>query len=198
MGGKGHAEQKVGLQVRRWDGMRCDANFTWWMRCMLIGKSIAGRVQEVVRRLSGALGRGVQNVPIWLMSAALGASTVLVPSCREMFDTEMEAARAYDTAVWRLKPREARNYVNFKDSCPADVAEILEETEKVCSLVSYARCLLLITVQMQHRLWQALSVVLSPFRSTPIHCMRMFNITNCFCPDCCRTLSWRCIPLVCP
>lgn len=50
-----------------------------------------------------------------------------------MFDTEMEAAQAYDTAVWRLKPREARNYVNFKDSCPDDVAEALKAAEKVCS-----------------------------------------------------------------
>lgn len=49
-----------------------------------------------------------------------------------MFDTEMEAARAYDTAVWRLKPCEARNYANFKDTCPADVAEALKAAEKVC------------------------------------------------------------------
>lgn len=48
-----------------------------------------------------------------------------------MFDTEMEAARAYDTAVWRLKPREARNYVNFKDTCPPDVAEVLKAADKV-------------------------------------------------------------------
>lgn len=33
---------------------------------------------------------------------------------RELFDTETEAARAYDDAVWRLKPREATSYVNFK------------------------------------------------------------------------------------
>lgn len=51
--------------------------------------------------------------------------------CRELFDSEMEAARAYDTAVWRLKPREARNYANFKDSCPPDVAEALKALDKV-------------------------------------------------------------------
>lgn len=49
-----------------------------------------------------------------------------------MFDTETEAARAYDTALWRLKPREARNYANFKDTCPPDVAEVLAALEKVC------------------------------------------------------------------
>eukprot|EP00775_Hariotina_reticulata_P004771 gene4771-5021_t len=49
---------------------------------------------------------------------------------REMFDTEVDAARAYDTAVWRLKPREAAVYANFKDTCPPDVAEILQSTDK--------------------------------------------------------------------
>lgn len=39
---------------------------------------------------------------------------------RELFDSEEEAARAYDRALWRLKPREARSYVNFKDEIPAD------------------------------------------------------------------------------
>ena len=34
---------------------------------------------------------------------------------RELFDSETEAAVAYDTAVWRLKPRDAKSYVNFKD-----------------------------------------------------------------------------------
>jgi len=51
--------------------------------------------------------------------------------CRELFDTEMDAARAYDTAVWRLKPREASVYANFKDTCPPDVAEVLKSTDKV-------------------------------------------------------------------
>lgn len=37
---------------------------------------------------------------------------------RELFDSEEEAARAYDRALWRLKPREARSYVNFKDTAP--------------------------------------------------------------------------------
>lgn len=53
---------------------------------------------------------------------------------REQFDTEVEAARAYDAALWRLKPREARNYANFKDTCPADVSEVLAAMEKVGSL----------------------------------------------------------------
>ena len=34
---------------------------------------------------------------------------------RELFDREEEAARAYDGAVWRLKPKEAKSYVNFKE-----------------------------------------------------------------------------------
>ena len=34
---------------------------------------------------------------------------------RELFDSEEEAARAYDDAVWRLKPKEAKSYVNFKE-----------------------------------------------------------------------------------
>lgn len=34
---------------------------------------------------------------------------------RELFDSEEEAARAYDGAVWRLKPKEAKSYVNFKE-----------------------------------------------------------------------------------
>lgn len=33
---------------------------------------------------------------------------------RELFDSEREAACAYDAAVWRLKPGEAKSYVNFK------------------------------------------------------------------------------------
>lgn len=33
---------------------------------------------------------------------------------RELFDSEEDAARAYDGAVWRLKPREAKSYINFK------------------------------------------------------------------------------------
>ena len=34
---------------------------------------------------------------------------------RELFNSEEDAARAYDTAVRRLKPNEARAYLNFKD-----------------------------------------------------------------------------------
>lgn len=37
---------------------------------------------------------------------------------RELFDSEEAAARAYDRALWRLKPREAQSYVNFKDEAP--------------------------------------------------------------------------------
>ena len=33
---------------------------------------------------------------------------------RELFDSESEAAHAYDDALWRLKPNEAATYVNFK------------------------------------------------------------------------------------
>lgn len=40
---------------------------------------------------------------------------------RELFDSEEAAARAYDRALWRLKPREAQSYVNFKDERPLDV-----------------------------------------------------------------------------
>ncbi|KAK9830953.1 hypothetical protein WJX81_001976 [Elliptochloris bilobata] len=39
---------------------------------------------------------------------------------RELFDSEREAARAYDAAVWRLKPGEAKSYVNFKDRTAGD------------------------------------------------------------------------------
>jgi hypothetical protein len=41
---------------------------------------------------------------------------------RELFDSEREAARAYDAAVWRLKPGEARSYVNFKARVRAGAA----------------------------------------------------------------------------
>ncbi|PSC77007.1 AP2-like ethylene-responsive transcription factor TOE3 [Micractinium conductrix] len=44
---------------------------------------------------------------------------------RELFDSEEEAARAYDRALWRLKPKEAHSYVNFKDDVPAEVAHLL-------------------------------------------------------------------------
>ena len=33
-----------------------------------------------------------------------------------------EAARAYDRALWRLKPKEAHSYVNFKDEVGAGAA----------------------------------------------------------------------------
>jgi hypothetical protein len=50
---------------------------------------------------------------------------------REQFDAEEEAARAYDVAVWRLKPREAANYANFKDTCPEDVTQALAAADRV-------------------------------------------------------------------
>ena len=36
--------------------------------------------------------------------------------------SEEEAARAYDRALWRLKPKEAHSYVNFKDEVGAGAA----------------------------------------------------------------------------
>lgn len=39
---------------------------------------------------------------------------------RELFDSEEEAARAYDDAVWRLKPKEAKSYINFKERFSGD------------------------------------------------------------------------------
>lgn len=38
---------------------------------------------------------------------------------RQLFDSEADAARAYDDAVWRLKPKEAISFVNFKDATSA-------------------------------------------------------------------------------
>jgi hypothetical protein len=35
------------------------------------------------------------------------------------------AARAYDAAVWRLRPGEAPAWANFPDTCPPDVAAAL-------------------------------------------------------------------------
>jgi hypothetical protein len=35
------------------------------------------------------------------------------------------AARAYDVAVWRLRPGEAAAWANFPDTCPPDVAAAL-------------------------------------------------------------------------
>ena len=42
---------------------------------------------------------------------------------RALFDSEAEAARAYDAALWRLKPKEAVSFVNFKDGISVRVAK---------------------------------------------------------------------------
>eukprot|EP00803_Ostreobium_quekettii_P008485 evm.model.scf_346.5 EVM.evm.TU.scf_346.5 scf_346:61221-74038(-) len=55
---------------------------------------------------------------------------------RELFDTEMEAAQAYDAAVWKLKPREAKSYINFKDSRPADIEEHIKAHSRASSLTA--------------------------------------------------------------
>ncbi len=55
---------------------------------------------------------------------------------RELFDSEREAARAYDAAVWRLKPGEAKSYVNFKARAGVMRLERLTET------VQTSQCLL--------------------------------------------------------
>jgi len=50
---------------------------------------------------------------------------------REMFDTEYDAARAHDVALWRLKPTQAASYVNFPDTCPPHVADALAQADRV-------------------------------------------------------------------
>lgn len=56
------------------------------------------------------------------------------PGCRRACSlcrgcSEEEAARAYDRALWRLKPKEAHSYVNFKDEVPPEVAHLLAAGE---------------------------------------------------------------------
>ncbi len=59
---------------------------------------------------------------------------------RELFDSEEEAARAYDGAVWRLKPKEAKSYVNFKErpgqasTKLAKAARLIERAQNKCVL----------------------------------------------------------------
>jgi hypothetical protein len=48
-------------------------------------------------------------------------SFYLLALAAELFDNELDAARAYDKAVWRLKPGEAKAYVNFKVGCDGGV-----------------------------------------------------------------------------
>lgn len=50
-----------------------------------------------------------------MLAARLRSRLAATPS--ELFDNELDAARAYDKAVWRLKPAEAKAYVNFKVRC---------------------------------------------------------------------------------
>lgn len=58
---------------------------------------------------------------------------------RELFDSEVEAAHAYDRAVWELKPKEAKSYVNFKDQC----AIVNPNRPLVLKVLPQTRCLLL-------------------------------------------------------
>ena len=53
---------------------------------------------------------------------------------RELFDSEEEAARAYDDAVWRLKPKEAKSYINFKERFNGDRAGRLHRPRPLSSL----------------------------------------------------------------
>ncbi len=47
--------------------------------------------------------------------------------------SEEEAARAYDRALWRLKPKEAHSYVNFKDEASGkQIAGLTLVVEFVC------------------------------------------------------------------
>ena len=94
----------------------------------------AGRVDRQVQTRAGLLAAGVLGWVLtlrWRRARYRGVSKkkgkweakVMVNrkwAYRELFDSEEEAARAYDDAVWRLKPKEARSYINFKERYGAE------------------------------------------------------------------------------
>lgn len=59
---------------------------------------------------------------------------------RAVFESEEEAARAYDAAVWRLKPGDAKSFINFpeerppKKSQPPLTSQQVQEVEVECTL----------------------------------------------------------------
>lgn len=74
---------------------------------------------------------------------ATGASYECFLSCRpttssstsRVWCSEEEAARAYDRALWRLKPKEAHSYVNFKDEVSTLPMWLLSSVAGRCCLL---------------------------------------------------------------